>query len=169
VKCLSLWQPWATLLVTGHKRIETRGWPMRHRGPLLIHAAKKWTTELWTLCGTEPFHRTLHDLGYGLIKGDGRGMPFGAIVGRVNVASCYRSEDVRFESAGSDYCPIGSGSMWGMGFQAPETERPFGDYSADRFAFVCTNPVAFTNPIPYRGRQGLFDVTIPAPEDAPCP
>lgn len=40
MKALSLTQPWATLVATGQKTIETRSWSTRYRGPLLIHAAK---------------------------------------------------------------------------------------------------------------------------------
>ena len=37
---LSLKQPWATLLVHGHKTVEVRAWPTPRRGPVLIHAAR---------------------------------------------------------------------------------------------------------------------------------
>jgi hypothetical protein len=36
---LSIRQPWAWCVVAGHKRVENRSWPTRHRGWLLIHAA----------------------------------------------------------------------------------------------------------------------------------
>jgi hypothetical protein len=37
---LSLKQPWATLLVHGHKSVEVRAWPTARRGRILIHAAR---------------------------------------------------------------------------------------------------------------------------------
>src|ERR1700682_3757385 len=37
---LSLKQPWAALLVAGHKSIEVRRWPTARRGRVLIHAAR---------------------------------------------------------------------------------------------------------------------------------
>ncbi len=40
-KALSIMQPWAWLIVNGHKCIENRGWPTRFRGPVAIHAGKK--------------------------------------------------------------------------------------------------------------------------------
>jgi hypothetical protein len=43
MKALSIRQPWAWLIVNGHKDIENRSWPTRFRGPLLIHAAKGMT------------------------------------------------------------------------------------------------------------------------------
>jgi hypothetical protein len=45
MKALSLWQPWASAIALGHKRIETRHWSTSYRGPLLIHAARRWTAE----------------------------------------------------------------------------------------------------------------------------
>jgi hypothetical protein len=40
VKVLSIRQPWAWLIVHGHKDIENRTWDTTYRGPLLIHASK---------------------------------------------------------------------------------------------------------------------------------
>lgn len=40
-KAISLWQPWASLMALGLKKIETRPWSTKYRGPILIHAAKK--------------------------------------------------------------------------------------------------------------------------------
>ena len=42
MKALSIMQPWAWLIVAGHKDIENRSWPTRYRGPVLIHAGKKF-------------------------------------------------------------------------------------------------------------------------------
>ena len=39
--CLTMHQPWASLLVYGIKRIEGRAWSTEHRGSLWIHAAAK--------------------------------------------------------------------------------------------------------------------------------
>jgi hypothetical protein len=40
MKALSIRQPWAWMIVNGHKDIENRTWPTRYRGPVLIHASK---------------------------------------------------------------------------------------------------------------------------------
>lgn len=40
-KCLSMWQPWASLLIWGFKRFEGRVWDTDYRGPLWIHAGAK--------------------------------------------------------------------------------------------------------------------------------
>jgi hypothetical protein len=40
MKILSVRQPWAALIVSGHKDIENRTWSTRYRGPVLIHASQ---------------------------------------------------------------------------------------------------------------------------------
>jgi len=39
MKTLSLIQPWASLIMLGLKRYETRSWSTAYRGPILIHAS----------------------------------------------------------------------------------------------------------------------------------
>ncbi len=41
MKALSIMQPWAWLIVAGHKDIENRTWSTRFRGRVLIHAGKR--------------------------------------------------------------------------------------------------------------------------------
>lgn len=38
MKALTLRQPWAWAVASGHKKVENRVWAPRYRGPLLIHA-----------------------------------------------------------------------------------------------------------------------------------
>ena len=40
MKCISVRQPYAELLVSGKKTIELRNWNTRFRGKFLIHASK---------------------------------------------------------------------------------------------------------------------------------
>lgn len=44
MKALSIRQPWAWLIVNGHKDIENRSWATKFRGPILIHASKGMTS-----------------------------------------------------------------------------------------------------------------------------
>lgn len=41
MKALSIQQPWAWLIVNGHKDIENRDWPTKMRGRVYVHAGKK--------------------------------------------------------------------------------------------------------------------------------
>lgn len=38
---LSVWQPWAYLIVSGQKTVELRSWPTNHRGEVVIHASRR--------------------------------------------------------------------------------------------------------------------------------
>src|ERR1700741_488756 len=40
IKALSIKQPWANLVASGKKTVETRLWPTDYRGPLLIVSSK---------------------------------------------------------------------------------------------------------------------------------
>lgn len=42
MKAISLWQPWASAVMIGLKKFETRHWKTAYRGPIAIHAAKRW-------------------------------------------------------------------------------------------------------------------------------
>lgn len=60
MKALTIWQPWASLLVSGQKKYETRSWATSYRGPIAIHAAMR------------PVRRTIDALvgGKALVGGD---------------------------------------------------------------------------------------------------
>jgi hypothetical protein len=160
MKALSLWQPWAALLVHARKRVETRSWSLSHRGPLLIHAAKKWNGDLSSMCVREPFKASLECMG---IFHDNpftkpHGLHFGAIIGRVNVVACVPTSEVGlmdFDDVEPCHWPDNPKYL---ALQISRNEQAFGDYSPGRFAFLCSNPIVFANPIPYSGEQGLFNV-----------
>lgn len=169
MKCLSLWQPWATLLVHGLKRCETRSWAMRHRGPLLIHAAKKQEPEVLKLCLQEPFRSALLTAGVRTISD----LPFGAIIGQVDIIACFNTCLVHHSAEAE---PQVIKRYGGHELHVNATERAFGDYSVNRFVFLTRNAQAFPKPIDYRGAQGLFDVNeevldrpAPAPVSPPRP
>jgi hypothetical protein len=45
MKALSILQPWAWLIVSGHKPVENRTWVSSFRGRLIVHAGKRWGRE----------------------------------------------------------------------------------------------------------------------------
>ena len=80
MKALTLTQPWAQLVILGHKRFETRGWTTAYRGPLAIHAAKGWTAD---------------DRDYAREFGfDPETLVRGAVIGEVYLQGTYRTEDI---------------------------------------------------------------------------
>ena len=78
VKIISVRQPWAWLLVAGHKDIENRTWRTSYRGPLLIHASLGADPENFM-----PKQREWLEFAGIAIPED---LPRGAIVGAVTLA-----------------------------------------------------------------------------------
>jgi hypothetical protein len=87
VKALSIQQPWAWLIVNGHKPVENRRWKTGYQGPLAIHAGKQ-------------FDR----LGYDFVKSsfpdiempEPEAFERGGMVGTVEMTGCVTSSDNRF-------------------------------------------------------------------------
>ena len=128
MKALSIRQPWATLILHGHKDIENRSWATRQRGPVLIHASKGMTRYEWedamTFAG--PMLRAIYTLDEAFdelfaFKNQQRG----GIVGVMDIVDCVSSSE----------------SPWFMG----------------DFGFVLANvrPLPFT---PLNGSLGFFEV-----------
>lgn len=83
MKALSLWQPWASAIALGHKTIETRSWSTKYRGPIAIHAAKRWTPEQIRFASIE----------HALNRMPKR-LPLGAIVAVARLARVERTDDI---------------------------------------------------------------------------
>lgn len=133
--CISLWQPWASLIAANAKRYETRSWAPRYRGPLLIHAAKKNDAEIKPFLRDPQMRRALTAGGI-----DPDTLPFGAVVAVADLTAVYRSEDARRDQSAQ--------------------ELDFGDWSDGRAVWRLDNVRRLASPIPMKGQQGLFEVEI---------
>lgn len=82
MKVLSLLQPWASLVVWGVKKYEVRSWQTKHRGALLIHASAQRPSrrERLFFAQADHFSNYIEDMEY---------LPYGAIIGRVNLMDIY--------------------------------------------------------------------------------
>lgn len=133
MKALSLWQPWASLVAVGAKRIETRHWhpPAGLIGErIAIHAAKRKPRAM-----TDRMHCALG----GSLAMPTPALPLGAIVCTVRLA--------RVEPITAELCRALSNA-----------ELTFGNYIAGRYAWHLTDVHRLETPIPTIGRQGFFDV-----------
>jgi activating signal cointegrator 1 len=147
VKALSLWQPWASAIALGHKRIETRGWSRAYRGELAIHAARTTLPGLMSVRAYSDLWRAVlgDDAARGVVAAFDR-LPFGAVV-----AVCRLREVVPVADLMD---PTGKR----LGGEVGPLERQLGDYSAGRFAWVLEDVRPLRDPVPARGRQGLFEL-----------
>jgi len=90
VKCLTVWQPWAELIVMGVKDVENRSWPTLHRGSILIHAAARMRGSDLDVLADE----------YGIAL-DRAALELGAVLGAVDVVDCRREVTSPWHHAGA--------------------------------------------------------------------
>lgn len=134
MKAIPLWQPWASLVACGAKRVETRHWPAPSwlvGERIAIHATKT-NAYVW-LCMTEPFNRYLREP---------EGLPLGAVIATATLDRC---TEMTAESIAE------------LKASQPE-EHAFGLYEPGRFAWVLRDVEPLPAAVPFRGRQGIFDV-----------
>ena len=150
MKALTLWQPWASLVACGAKKFETRNWRTSYRGPLAIHAAKRRLKERHM-----SEMRDILAWAVGILRENGsdqfyaddvlEGLPYGCILA---------------------VCELGAVTT--TGYQVPNLhpdERLFGDWSIGRFAWPLLNVEQLARPVPWRGRQGLWNLPDDRCED----
>jgi len=130
VKALSIKQPWAWLICAGYKDVENRSWTTNFRGRIYVHAGLK-------------FDREGDDELRGMIR-----HRFPALYANKVDLDYYfgiETDGPRGEIIGEvdiTGCVAESSSPWFVG--------PYG--------FVLENPVLYKQPIPCKGRLGLFEV-----------
>lgn len=137
VKGLTLFQPYASLLAGGHKRIETRSWQTHYRGRLAIHAGAgrpKWATRF----GQND--RVVEKIG------DCRRLPYGAIIGVGELVDC------RLFAAGID--------SWQRLSDPDGFEALSGDMSLGRYGWIVENAVELSEPIVRPGAQSIWPIRL---------
>lgn len=141
MKAIALWQPWASLWCSPAKIHETRHWSTNYRGWMLVHAAKRKLDDF-----TGDRLDKIMD-GY-FSQHWGLEIPFGALIGMVDIVECGRTEDI----------------VCRPGFTETDNYE-CGDFSPRRYGWRRGRFKLFDEPIPYRGAQGLFDVPQSVFED----
>ena len=145
LRALTLTQPWASLMAAGAKRIETRSWPTAYRGPVAIHAAKRFPPEARALCAYEPFHRALA----GAAADD---LPRGAIVAVGTLVEVVSTTDLDWRQMQAVVCASDDPP------DAFLREFIFGNYMPGRYAWLFKNVVALPEPVVCPGRLGMWAV-----------
>jgi hypothetical protein len=139
LRCISLWQPWASLMACGAKFLETREWNTRIRGRIGIHASQ--TThgirDVLAMRSTPKGIRTIKamEAALGLEIADWLKMlAFGKLVAAGALVETHAADTAL--------------RRW------PQ-QQPFGNFGPGRFAHEYRDLVPF-DPIPMRGSQGFF-------------
>lgn len=168
MKALTIWQPWASLIACGAKRYETRSWPTKYRGPIAIHAAAKDPNKL-PLQGKEALERAVREeIDAGRCP-EWCFMPTGAVIATaelVNVWHIVYHPGPNVDKA--RHIDIGAESMtedkhdphFGDYFVPTDKEIILGDWTPGRYAWELANVKALPEPIPVKGKQGLWNFEI---------
>jgi hypothetical protein len=130
---ITVLQPWASLLLAGPKRFETRGWQTAHRGRLAIHAGRRLLPAARALCLHEPFRSLLSEAGFAWAEA----LPSGVVLGTVELVRCTRVEDLDLQTISAQ-------------------EQALGDFRPGRWAWELRDPQRLPTPVPTAGRLGVF-------------
>lgn len=146
MRALPLYQPWASLVVDGVKRVETRPKPIRTLvgERIAIHA-----TANEPLIARAAAVRAMIGAGVSL---DLEAIPHGALVGTVRVVDCVEMTETWVE--------------W-MRLNSPR-EFALGNYAPGRWRFRLDDPRRFARPVPWKGSQGVFMVPDQVVRTAEC-
>lgn len=138
MKGITIWQPWAQLLVTGIKKNETRSWQTHYRGEILIHAAKQNPLRGMEMISDAAWKKALISLGLHNNLDPIEQFPTGVIVGKAKLVDCRQIDDRLIQSLSAE-------------------ELAYGDFTPGRYAWVMEDPEVFKQPIPAKGKQGLWN------------
>lgn len=135
MKALTILQPWASLIACGAKKIETRSWATKYRGPLAIHAGKQWREIVKKGDLPEEIHAALCWKG-GFKKFND--LPRGKIIAVAKLVDCILMTE-------ENISPL-----------SPQ-ERAFGHFEPGRFMWVLDEIRPLATPVPAHGMQGLWN------------
>ncbi|XAR57418.1 hypothetical protein NMG60_11025553 [Bertholletia excelsa] len=134
--CLTLHQPWASLLVHGIKRVEGRSWPASIRGRLWIHASSK-VPDPDTIKAMEDFYREIYALNGITDLKFPENYPISRLLGCVEVVGCVTCEEL---------------VCWE---DLPESVRLEGQTD---YCWLCEQPQKLIIPFEMRGFQGIYNL-----------
>lgn len=149
MNALTIWQPWASAIALGVKKVETRGWACPEWAigvPMAILAGRKNGKE-----GREAWERLVlaEPETFGIFGAAGircwEEMPFGAVVCVVKVTGCEPT----------DY--VGRGQVQPAWFRGAPDERRWGDHGPGRWAWIIGEVRRIEPPFQLIGRQGIFE------------
>jgi len=134
--CLTMHQPWASLLVHGIKRVEGRSWPAPITGRLWIHAASKVPDEA-TIKAMEDFYREIYAVNGITDLKFPEHYPVSRLLGCVEVVGCVRGEEL---------------AGWDMVAEGVRLE------ALTKFCWLCEQPQKLLIPFEMRGYQGVYNL-----------
>lgn len=142
MKALTIWQPWASAIMAGVKRVENRTWSTDYRGPLAIHAGRRFDPEGLDVLEAVGINAQVFEHA-----------PRGALLGAVDLVDV-----VRYPSPGPKQQSLPGD------FDQPDPYRLEAyPLATGPYCWILRNPRPLPKPIPCPGRRGLWEVELPDP------
>lgn len=139
MKAITIWQPWAGAVAAGIKQNETRSWKTNYRGPIAIHAAQQMIQIGWArYAGMEAKEVICRRMKLPKIFNGTNFFPSGVILATAELVDCIRITPEYISTLTED-------------------EIALGDYSLGRYAWRLANVKKLPEPMPAKGRQGLWN------------
>lgn len=171
MKALTIWQPWASLKACGAKEFETRGWATKYRGPIAIHAAKisysPYACELPSGFADAAINILWPGVTDPCAKTDNWDeLPLGAIIATAVLVECWEIHGAHGRGTSSrdvfidKYNPNDPNNITMI---SPE-EYILGDFTPGRYAWEFADMKLLAEPVPAKGKQGLWNWTPPKGE-----
>jgi activating signal cointegrator 1 len=139
MKAISLWQPWAAFIPAGIKKYETRSWATPYRGPIAIHASSHGVNgfkpdEYAQIERLKRWSEVREALATPMV--------FGAVLCICELTHCWSTESLR-----PYISPL---------------EASLGNFADGRTAWELEVVEIFDEPIPCKGKQGLWEWQRPS-------
>lgn len=172
LRCITLHQPYPSLIAHGVKRWETRTWKTSYRGPLAIHASKRLYTAADKHADPDLFFAA-HDVLELERSGGVYGLPYGEVVTVAQLTDCIPilgHGDVPdtpgryIEDHHVHYAPDAR-SLWLCKLRSDgaidtldriEDQRPYGYWAPGGWAWQLENVRPLAEPIPAKGKERLW-------------
>ena len=169
VKAITLHEPWASLIASGHKNVETRSWkpPWAVIGQrIAVHAAKRrpkqWDLDLMQGLGRDELPDG-YDFGFDGEPVPTLGVPLGLVLATVVLADAVEiyelKEDDSVDYLRGDVIAIGKSVVSG-GLSGVQVDR-YGDFTVGRWMWVLEDLQRLEVPVGAVGRQGFWEWEAP--------
>jgi activating signal cointegrator 1 len=155
MKAITILQPYASLIAYGQKKIETRSWSTKYRGPLAIHAGLG--KQHIDLCRQQLFWANLwpYEIAaqYSLQERIDKFLPLGAVIAIAELVDCLKVIGKVSLKIGDQKQVI---AVLENQVRITGNEYEFGDYSVGRYAWILDN-VQQIDPVAAKGQQRLWN------------
>lgn len=164
MKALTILEPWASAIAHGIKRIETRSWETKYRGPIAIHAGmsnqfiKHPTAEAKMAILQLASENYKREQSKGIVvKELHEFVNTGHVIAIADLVDCTKMVDISYMDKKYASIEVKTGATLANGQVVPMSEVDLGNYEIGRYAWILENVRLLIKPVAVKGQQGLWN------------